>query len=90
MMTVAEYATDVNRTVENILKMCSELNINVSGEDDLLDDEAITILDNSLDDYEDEIIESTNIKVEETFTNTQKLKKKSDVVNAKKVNNMAD
>ena len=75
MMTVAEYATDVNRTVENILKMCSELNINVSGEDDLLDDEAITILDNSLDDYEDEIIESTSIKVKETFTNTQKLKK---------------
>ena len=90
MMTVAEYATDVNRTVENILKMCSELNINVTSEDDLLDDEAITILDNSLDDYEDEIIESTNIKVEETFTNTQKLKKKSDVVNAKKVNNIAD
>ena len=84
MMTVAEYATDVNRTIDNILKMCKELNIDVDNEDDLLDDEAITILDNSLDDYEDEIIETQNIKVEETFTNTQKLKKKSDVINAKK------
>ena len=81
MMTVLEYATDVNRTCENILKMCEELGINVTSEDDLLDDEAITILDNSLDDYEEEI---TNIKVEESFTNTQKLKKKSDVVNNKK------
>ena len=83
MMTVAEYASDVNRTCENILKMCNELGIHVTSEDDLLDDEAITILDNSLDDYEEELIEN-NIKVEESFTNTQKLKKKSDVINAKK------
>ncbi len=84
MMTVLEYATDVNRTVENILKICKELNIKAENEDDLLDDEAITILDNSLDDYEDEVIEVPNIKVEETFSNTQKLKKKSDVINSKK------
>ena len=91
MMTVLEYATDVNRTVENILKMCKELNIQAENEDDLLDDEAITILDNSLDDYDDayeeNIIENVNIKVEETFSNTQKLKKKSDVINAKKASN---
>ena len=84
MMTVLEYATDVNRTVENILKICKELNIAADTEDDLLDDEAITILDNSLDDYEDEVIEVPNIKVEETFSNTQKLKKKSEVINSKK------
>ena len=82
MMTVAEYATDVNRTVENILMICKEMNINVTSEDDLLDDEAITILDNSLDDYEE--IDSPKIKVEETFSNTQKLKKKSEVINLKK------
>ena len=85
MMTVLEYATDVNRTVENILKICKELNIAASNADDLLDDEAITILDNSLDDYEEEVImASNNIKVEDDFTNTQKLKKRSDLVNAKK------
>ena len=84
MMTVLEYATDVNRTVENILKICKELNIKAESEDDLLDDEAITILDNSLEDYEDEEIEVPNIKVEETFSNTQKLKKKSEVINSKK------
>ncbi len=82
MMTVAEYATDVNRTVENILMICKEMNINVTSEDDLLDDEAITILDNSLDDYEE--MDSPKIKVEETFSNTQKLKKKSEVINIKK------
>ena len=84
MMTVLEYATDVNRTVENILKICKELNIQAETEDDLLDDEAITILDNSLDDYEDEVIEVPKMKVEETFSNTQKLKKKSEVINSKK------
>ena len=91
-MTVAEYATDVNRTVENIMMMCKELGIDVSSEDDLLSDEAITILDNSLDDYDEEESANinTNIKELETFTNTQKLKKKSEIINAKKVNNTVD
>src|SRR5574344_1509591 len=82
MMTVLEYANDVNRTVENILKMCKELNINVNSKDDLLSDEAITILDNSLDDYEDveDIIETKKIDIDNTLT-TQKLKKKTDVIN---------
>src|SRR5574344_898781 len=82
MMTVLEYANDVNRNVENILKMCKELNINVNSKDDLLSDEAITILDNSLDDYEDveDIIETKKIDIDNTLT-TQKLKKKTDVIN---------
>src|SRR5574344_133516 len=82
MMTVLEYANDVNRTVENILKMCKELNINVNSKDDLLSDEAITILDNSLDDYEDlkNIIKNKKIDIDNTLT-TKKLKKKTDVIN---------
>ncbi len=50
MMSVLEYANDVNIKVEEILKKCVELNINVKQEDDLLDDEQITLLDNSLED----------------------------------------
>src|SRR5574344_586 len=82
MMTVLEYANDVNRNVENILKMCKELNINVNSKDDLLSDEAITILDNSLDDYEDlkNIIKNKKIDIDNTLT-TKKLKKKTDVIN---------
>lgn len=45
MMSVLEYAEDVGRKVDEILAKCRELNINVSGEDDELDEEAITELD---------------------------------------------
>ena len=86
MMSVKEYAQDVNRKVEDILKLCKELNISASNPLDLLDDESITILDNNLDlEVEEELeevvedmIETRNIKVEEV-SNKQKLKKKVDV-----------
>ena len=53
MMSVQEYAEDINRTVESVLSKCKELNIPVNEAEDLLDEEAIIILDNSLDDDED-------------------------------------
>ena len=43
MMSVLEYANDVNKTVEEILKKCEELDIIVSSEEDLLNEEEITI-----------------------------------------------
>ena len=49
MMSVLEYAQDVNRTVDEILKKCKELGINVNDEDDMLDEEGITLLDNEID-----------------------------------------
>ena len=90
MMSVLEYADDVNKTVEEILKKCKELNIKVSGADDLLDDEAITLLDNeienidesleldeeSLDDIAEEITLDNKINADQTVKK-QKLKKKS-------------
>ena len=69
MMTVLEYAIDVNKTVEEILKKCKELNIDVTSESDLLDDTAITELDNTIDNTEEledlveEIIEKKDIEV---------------------------
>ena len=52
-MTVLEYAIDVNKTVEEILKKCKQLNIDVTSESDLLDDTAITELDNTIDNTEE-------------------------------------
>ena len=87
MMTVEEYAIDVNRTVEYILKKCSEAGIEANGESDLLDDEAITILDSiisneeseeELDNRVEEIIEEEKISVDNTIKK-QKLKKKNTV-----------
>ncbi len=62
MMTVLEYATDVNRNVEDILDKCRELDIDVNNEDDELSEEAIIMLDNNLDDadsFEEEMEEET-------------------------------
>ena len=52
MMTVLEYATDVNRSVEDILEKCRELEIEVKMADDELSEEDIINLDNNLDDMD--------------------------------------
>ena len=81
MMSVLEYAQDINKTVSEVLKKCEELDIKVNNEDDLLSDEDITILDNAdfsdMDEIVDEIIETKNIKIDEGVSK-QKLKKKSE------------
>jgi len=70
MMSVLEYAQDVNKTVSEILNLCKKLNLPVSNEEDMLDEEAITELDNSIAieaeedlEYEDELIEKENSKI---------------------------
>lgn len=94
MMTVLEYAIDVNKTVEEILRKCKELNINVNDENDLLDDTAITELDNTLDTIEElddlveEIIEKKDIEVDNVIKK-EKLKKKNDYVNKKNQKELA-
>ena len=88
MMSVFEYAADINRTVEYVLKKCKELSINVSNEEDLLDEEDIIILDNNLDDDDIEelamdVASNNNIDVNNS-SSKQKLKKKTDVSNKTK------
>ena len=82
MMSVLEYANDVNKSVAEILKMCEELEISVTDEDDLLSEDDIVMLDNAdfeeMDDIVEEIIENKNIKIDDSV-NKQKLKKKQDV-----------
>ena len=46
MMSVLEYASDVNLSVKVVLELCKRLYISVSNEDDMLDDDAIVELDN--------------------------------------------
>ena len=88
MMSVKEYAEDVNKSISSILILCKELGINVTNEDDMLEDIDITNLDNSLDDIKDydldeamddvvtDLIEEKNIKLDDSIKK-QKLKKKS-------------
>ena len=87
MMSVSEYAIDVNKTVKEILKKCKELNIEVEDEESLLDEEAITELDNvianeeEVSEFEDEeeLIEKENKKTEELSKNTGKKKQQMNI-----------
>lgn len=85
MMSVLEYAEDVNKTVGEILKKCKELNISVETEGDMLDEDAITELDNVIanefdeeediqDEIEDELIEKEKSKIDD-LVNGGKAKK---------------
>ena len=84
MMSVLEYALDVEKSVEEILKKCKELGISATNEEDMLDEESITELDNVIanenyseeediiDEIEDEIIEKEKSKIEKQTNNKQK------------------
>ena len=47
-MNIREYAEDVGLEVSEIIQLCKELDIKKSKEDDFLNDEEITILDNEI------------------------------------------
>ena len=47
-MSVKEYASDVNLSIKVILELCEKLDIKVANEDDMLDDDAIILLDNEI------------------------------------------
>ncbi len=66
MMSVLEYAEDMNKEVEEVLKMCDSLGIKVSNKDDMLDDDAIVELDNAFaNDGEDDTTSGDLVEVDE-------------------------
>ena len=77
MMSVEEYATDVNRSIEDILDKCHELDIDVTDKESLLDEEAIIMLDNNLDDTEEllEIEKEDKIEMKAAKAKTAKKNK---------------
>ncbi len=87
MMSVLEYADDINKTVGEVLKQCKEFGIKVSREDDMLTDEAITELDSAFatddDNLEDnldeiEVVVDNKVVNNDDIQTKQKLKKKAD------------
>jgi len=63
MMSVLEYANDVDKEVSFILNMCKSLNIKVNNEDDMLSDDDIIMLDNEIENTE------SNDSIDEDATN---------------------
>ena len=82
MMSVLEYANDVNLTVDQIIKICNSLNIKVNNEDDLLTEEDIILLDNETSSFE-EIKEEIEEEVEEEEELNKEIIKKLDVSDSK-------
>ncbi len=92
MMSVLEYAQDVNKTVNEILNLCKRLNIPALTQDDYLDEDAITELDNFIAredemdlEYEEELIEKENKKQEPTTSSSKQMKQAPITVNKTKV-----
>ena len=65
-MTVYEYASDMNKTVDEILNLCQKLGIKVSDKDDELSDDDIILLDNEIENTES--INEDDDTVEEEIT----------------------
>ena len=57
MMSVSEYALDVDKSVSEILNLCKKLELSISNEDDMLSDDDIIMLDNELASLESEEVE---------------------------------
>lgn len=66
MMTVYEYASDMNKSVDEILGLCQKLGIKVNDKDDELSDDDVILLDNEIENTEsineeDETVEENNL-----------------------------
>ncbi len=85
MMSVLEYAQDVNRSVEEILSLCEKLQIKANGEEDLLSQDDITELDSSLQTLDDnsDIDTDNNYDDDEFFEKVESLAANTKMVNEK-------
>ena len=103
MMSVLEYAMDVDKKVEYIFELCNKLNINVNNEDDMLSDDDIILLDNEIENDSDneETLEEVESFDEEEFDDSYEeeldevkvettVKKKNKVSKKEKNNNNDD
>ena len=82
MMSVKEYALDINKNLNEVLEKCFELNIDADENYELSEDEIVE-LDNLISQSEDELedkVESivSNIDIDDSIKK-QKLKKKSEI-----------
>ena len=78
-MSVREYAEDVNRDVLEVLNKCLELDIDVKAADDMLDEEAIIMLDSSFDEISEEMEDeeiAEEVALEESGIDSKKKPKK--------------
>jgi len=98
MMSILEYASDVNKSIEEIFKLCDKLNIKYDGEDSMLSEDDIILLDGEiensieeelteeevLDEKVEKMISDAKIDIDNT-TKKEKLKSKAERAESSKV-----
>ena len=67
MMSILEYALDVNKSSEEIMKLCDKLDIKYDTEESLLTEDDIILLDNDLQDSEDYVVDEDKEENEEDY-----------------------
>lgn len=82
MMSVQDYAEEMNFTVQDVLNKCKELGFKVNSKDDILDDEAIIMLDNCMN----LIDTNTDLDFEEAETLNNVIEDIMDYDNIKSIN----
>ena len=65
MMTLEDYALDVNKTVDEIKALCDKIGINYEDENSLLNETDIILLDNEQQDEEDYVATTDEDALEE-------------------------
>lgn len=84
MMSVKEYAIDVNKSVEDILALCKKMDINVDNEEDMLDDDMIIMLDNEIDNIDANALEEDILPNDFEDSYNEELEEVTKVVKKKK------
>lgn len=85
MMSVLEYATDIDKDVEAVLSACGELEITVEGKEDFLNDESIIMLDNFFANKEEETELISTEDILEKYEEEEEIKNDSKPKPIKKV-----
>ena len=100
MMSILEYANDVDKSLEAIFNLCDKLGIKYDGEDTMLSEDDIVLLDGEIENVSEEVDEYTeqevlDEKVEKIIsdqkidvdntTNKQKLKSRQERQESSKV-----
>ncbi len=86
MMSVLEYALDINKPVGEVIERLNYLGFDITNEDEELTDDMIIELDNSF--QNDDIYESVEEQMDEAtenFTNSSKVKKIDDSIKTQKL-----
>ena len=67
MMTLLEYSNDVKKSTSEIIEMLKELGLNYTNPDDLLDQDAITMLDNLIASKNEDVSIDNDIEYDDDF-----------------------